>query len=106
VLKANVIRVLVLALSVVAVLIAGIPLVVLVDLVRGGTGLGVCPDGIENCPRPFTAGGEMLIILVIALSIVIAAIRVLMRLARMQRDREQQLEVTEPETVAAPSDDQ
>jgi len=98
VLKPNVIRVLVLLLSVLAVAIATLPLVILVDLTSGGTGLGVCPDGIESCPRPFTAGAELAIILVIALGIVVAAIRVLMKLARAQQRRKQPLAAIESDS--------
>lgn len=72
----------VLLLSLVAVGLAVVPIVVLIDLVGGGTGYGLCPGGIENCDRPYTTGAEIVIILILSLFLVILAIRLLMRLAR------------------------
>lgn len=83
-LKPNLIRSAVIALSVIGVVIAALPMLILIDLVGGGPGYGVCPDGIENCPRPFSAGPELIVILVVALAFVILAIRLLMRVARAQ----------------------
>lgn len=105
-LKPNLIRVLVLILSVLGVAIATIPLLILVDLSAGGSGLGVCPDGIENCPRPFTAGAELAIILVVALAIVVAAIRVLMRAARVQERRREPIAAIESESSIPENQDQ
>jgi hypothetical protein len=76
------IRVAVLLLALTAVGIAVVPIVVMIDLVSGGTGYGLCPSGIETCDRPFTTGAELVIILLLALFLVVVAIRVLMRLAR------------------------
>lgn len=63
-------------------LVALVPMLVLVDLAAGGTGFGVCPDGIENCPRPYSSGAEMIIILTTVLFAVIFGIRILMKMAR------------------------
>lgn len=76
------IRVLVLILAVIAVAIAVVPLLVLIDLVGGGTGFGLCPGGLERCDRPYTSGAEIMIILSFALFAVILGIRLLMKLAR------------------------
>ncbi len=88
VLKPNLIRAAVIILAVIGVVIAALPMLILIDLARGGPGYGVCPDGIENCPRPFSAGPELIIILVVALALVILAIRLLMRVARVQGRRD------------------
>lgn len=77
-----IIRISVLLLALVAVGIAVVPILVMIDLAAGGTGYGLCPSGIETCDRPFTTGPELLIFLTLALSLVVVAIRVLMRLAR------------------------
>lgn len=77
-----IIRIAVLLLALVAVGIAVVPILVMIDLAAGGTGYGLCPSGIETCDRPFTTGPELLIILTLALSLVVVAIRILMRLAR------------------------
>jgi uncharacterized membrane protein YhaH (DUF805 family) len=74
-------------LSATAVLIGVVPILVLVDLLGGGTGYGLCPNGLENCHRPYTTGAEMVLVLLLALFGVILAIRLLMRLARrLQND--------------------
>jgi succinate dehydrogenase/fumarate reductase cytochrome b subunit len=82
VLKPNLIRLAIIILSGIGVVVALVPMLVLVDLAAGGTGFGVCPDGIENCPRPYSAGAEMIIALTIVLFAVILGIRVLMKIAR------------------------
>ena len=76
------IRILVLLLAITAVVLTVAPILVLVDLVSGGTGFGLCPGGIEICDRPYTTGPEIIILLTIALFGILAAIRVLMRMAR------------------------
>ncbi|HIE21324.1 MAG TPA: hypothetical protein EYP73_01840 [Acidimicrobiia bacterium] len=74
-------------LSATAVLIGVVPILVLVDLLGGGTGYGLCPNGLQNCDRPYTTGAEMVLVLLLALFGVILAIRLLMRLARrLQND--------------------
>ena len=97
-LKPNLIRVLVIALSVLGVAIAALPLLILIDLASGGAGYGVCPDGIENCPRPFSAGAELVIILVAVLAVVVLAIRMLMRMARSHQRRQEPIAAIEPES--------
>ena len=104
-LKPNLIRVLVIALSVLGVAIAALPLLILIDLTAGGTGYGVCPDGLENCPRPFSAGAELVIILVTVLAVIVLAIRVLMRMARAHQRRQEPIAAIESES-SLPRDDQ
>lgn len=65
-----------------ALLIAVVPLLVLLSLVQGGSGFGLCPDGIASCRNPYTAAPELTAGLTVALLVVVAAIRVLMRAAR------------------------
>lgn len=72
----------------VALLIAVVPLLVLLSLVQGGTGFGLCPDGITTCRNPYTAAPELTAGLTLALLAVVAAIRVLMRAARRVRSEE------------------
>jgi hypothetical protein len=76
------VRLAVFVLSATAVLIGVVPILVLVDLLGGGTGYGLCPNGLENCQKPYTTGAEMALVLLLALFGVILAIRLLMRLAR------------------------
>ncbi|MEX0865675.1 MAG: hypothetical protein WD269_12530 [Acidimicrobiia bacterium] len=76
------IRVLVFLLSFTAVAIAVVPIMVMIDLVSGGNGYGLCPGGLEACDRPYTTGAELIVLLTLALFLVVVAIRLLMRLAR------------------------
>jgi hypothetical protein len=83
----NLIRIGVLLLAVAALGLLVVPMLILVDLVTGGTGFGLCPGGIEACELPFTAGPELMIILTLALFAVVVVIRWLTRLARrLQRE--------------------
>src|SRR3970040_1275696 len=50
-------------LAVAAIGIAVVPILVMVDLLEGGTGWGLCPGGLEGCESPYTAPFEFLVIL-------------------------------------------
>lgn len=88
-----VIRLTVLLMSLTAVAIAAVPLLVLVDLVGGGTGYGLCPGGIDACDTPYSTGAELAVLLAVALFVLVLGIRLLMRLARRLRD--ESLQVTQ-----------
>ena len=74
------------ALVVVAVGIGIIPILVLIDLLNGGTGWGLCPGGIELCEKPYSTGAELIIILTVGLFLTVIGIRLLLRLARRLQD--------------------
>lgn len=81
------IRVAVFLLGASAVVLAAIPLFVLVDLLGGGTGYGLCPAGLGACEKPYSTAAELAIALVFGLFVVVLLIRLLMRLARrLQND--------------------
>lgn len=83
-------RVGVFILIVAAVAIGVVPILVLIDLLDGGTGWGLCPNGLELCDRPYSTGAELIVILTFALFMVVFGIRMLVRLARrLQDDRYQ-----------------
>ncbi len=65
-----------------AVGIGVVPILVLIDLLDGGTGHGLCPGGLEACDKPFSTGAEMIIILSLGLFLTVVGIRLLIRLAR------------------------
>ncbi len=69
-------------LVIVAVGIGVVPILVLIDLLDGGTGYGLCPGGLEACDKPFSTGAEMIIILSLGLFLTVVGIRLLIRLAR------------------------
>lgn len=80
------IRILIFLLSATAVGIAAVPVIVMIDLLGGGTGFGLCPNGLEGCDKPFSTGAEFAMVLTIALFLVVLAIRLLMKLARRLED--------------------
>lgn len=66
-------------------LVVAVPAIVLIDLVSGGTGLGLCPRGLGTCDTGAYAGAELLIILaglIIVLGVGIAACMHLLRRSR------------------------
>jgi hypothetical protein len=73
-------------LVVAAVAIGIVPILVLIDLLDGGTGWGLCPGGLEVCDKPYSTGAEMIIVLSLAMFLTVFGIRLLMRLARRMRD--------------------
>jgi hypothetical protein len=85
------IRVAVVVLSATAIGIALIPILVLIDLLDGGTGWGLCPDGLQACSNPYTTAAEFGILLTLGLFISVLGIRILMRLARRLRSDDYQV---------------
>lgn len=88
------VRLAVFLLVVLAVAIGVVPILVLIDLLGGGTGYGLCPGGLELCNKPYSTGAELVIVLSIALFLNVWGIRLLMRLARRLQDDSYQ--VSEP----------
>lgn len=80
------VRLAVFVLVVVAIAIGIVPVLVLIDLLDGGTGWGLCPGGIELCDRPYSTGAELIIILSLGLFLTVAGIRLLVRLSRRLQD--------------------
>jgi hypothetical protein len=81
------VRLAVFVLVVVAIAIGIVPILVLIDLLDGGTGWGLCPGGIELCDKPYSTGAELIIILSLGLFLAVAGIRLLVRLSRrLQED--------------------
>jgi hypothetical protein len=81
-----IVRLGVFVLVLVAIGIGIVPILVLIDLLDGGTGWGLCPGGIEACDKPFSTGAELVVVLTIALFLTVLGIRLLMRLARRLED--------------------
>lgn len=78
-------------LSAIAIGIALVPILVLIDLLDGGTGWGLCPNGIEACDNPFTTAAEIGVVLTLGLFLSVLGIRLLMRLARQMRSDDYQV---------------
>jgi len=54
----------------IGVLVVSIPAVVLVDLVAGGTGLGLCPTGLGACSTSIYTFSELLVMLGVSLAVI------------------------------------
>ena len=80
------VRLAALLLVVAAVGIGMVPILVLIDLLDGGTGWGLCPGGLGACQKPYSTGAELIVLLTLALFLTVLGIRLLMRLARCLRD--------------------
>jgi hypothetical protein len=80
------VRLAVFILVIVAIGIGIVPILVLIDLLDGGTGWGLCPGGIQSCSNPYTTGAELIVILSVGLFLTVAGIRLLIRLARRLQD--------------------
>jgi hypothetical protein len=94
------IRIAIVVLVVAAIGISVVPILVMLDLLEGGTGWGLCPGGLEGCESPYTAPFEFLVILSIGLFLVILAIRLVMKLAR--RLQAESFQVSAPESQPPP----
>lgn len=60
-------------------MVALLPLVVLLDLAGGGTGLGLCEGGLARCRTSYFDGPELLGILVLVLLLLGAVLRTLLK---------------------------
>jgi hypothetical protein len=78
-------------LSALAIGIAIVPILMLIDLLDGGTGWGLCPAGLEACANPYTTAAEFAVMLTLGFLATVIGIRLLMRLARHIRSGEFQV---------------
>jgi hypothetical protein len=85
------IRLGVVLLSATAIGIALVPMLVLIDLLDGGTGWGLCPNGLQACDNPYTTGAEIILLLSVGLFLSVLGIRLLMRMARRLRSDDYQV---------------
>ncbi len=85
----------VLFLAVIAV--AAIPLFVVVDLIGGGQGWGLCPERLRSCSSSYFDGPELMAALAIALFGLVFMIRLMTLIARRLQERRDRVIV--PESV-------
>lgn len=64
----------------VALLLAIVPPALLVDLLTGGTGYGLCPEGLAGCDTPFLAGPALGMRILGGLVLVTLGVRLLSRI--------------------------
>jgi hypothetical protein len=82
------IRAFIVALIAAAVAVALIPLMVLLDLRRGGTGWGLCGDGLSDCRTSYFDGFELIAWLFAALFILLGMIAASVRILRYLEQRQ------------------
>lgn len=76
------------ALIAVAIGIALIPLAVLLDLHEGGTGWGLCQEGLAGCRNSYFAGFEFVAYILGSLFAVLAVTQLVVKLLRWLERRE------------------
>jgi hypothetical protein len=64
------------------VAVALVPMFVLVDLVGGGDGWGLCPDGVASCSTSYFDGLELAAMLVVTLFVLVAGLRIVVQVRR------------------------
>lgn len=70
------------------VAVATVPLFVLLDLVGGGDGWGLCPDGLSSCESGYFVAPEMVAVLLVAMAVLLGVLRVAVVIdRRMRQDR-------------------
>ena len=77
-----VLRILIGLLVAAAVAVAIVPALVIMDLNSGGSGWGLCPEGIAGCRSSYFAGFEMLAVGALALFVLLGFIRAAILLLR------------------------
>ncbi|HSR43773.1 MAG TPA: hypothetical protein VLT15_00905 [Acidimicrobiia bacterium] len=87
-------RVIIAALLLAVVAVAAVPLLVLLDLGSGGTGYGVCGDGLSSCATDFGSGPALAVGLALVLFGLVATLRVMMRIVRRMERRKEIAEAT------------
>ncbi len=83
-------RALIVALIGAAIAVALIPLMVLLDIRRGGTGWGLCPEGLGDCRTSYFDGFELIgwlfVAMFLLLGMIAACVRILRYLERRDGD--------------------
>jgi hypothetical protein len=83
-----VVRIVLGALIALLVVVVAVPAAVLMDLVLGGTGLGLCPEGLGSCSTSIFSAMELLFVLLVFAAVMGAGVAGCLRiLSRPQRRR-------------------
>jgi len=70
----------------IGVLVVALPAMVLLDLVAGGTGLGLCPTGLGTCSTSIYTISELVIVLGLILAVIGGGIALCARILRTHGD--------------------
>lgn len=85
----NGIRVIIGLLIVAIAAVALVPMLVLIDLVSGGDGWGLCPDGLTSCTSSYFDGPELTAGLCILVFVLLLLLRMALHAQRMAATRAQ-----------------
>jgi len=85
----NGVRIIIGALIAAIVAVALVPMLVLVDLVGGGDGWGLCPSGIGGCETSYFTGPELAAGLCILVFVLLLLLRMALHAQRMVVARQQ-----------------
>ena len=80
-----VVRIVLGALIALLAVVIAVPAVVLMDLVLGGTGLGLCPGGLGACSTSMFTTMELLLVLLVVASVIGAGVAGCLRLLSKPR---------------------
>ncbi len=69
-------RLLFFAVSFLALVVASVPLIVLINLASGETGYGLCPGGLGGCDMSYLRAVELSVVLMLIIFAFIALIRI------------------------------
>ncbi len=75
-------------LVVIAVVLAVIPLLAALDLARGGSGFGICPDGVWLCADPYLPVARLTGLVAVGMGAVAVVIRLTRRGLRWAEQEE------------------
>lgn len=81
------VRLFIAALVVAIVAVASVPLFVLLDLLGGGDGLGLCPRGVSACESSYFDGPELAFRLTLLMFGLLAVLRIFILLHRRLSER-------------------
>lgn len=79
-------RIVVAVLALGALAVAAVPLAVLVDLSSGGTGYGLCPQGLADCTLGYGRAIELSMYLALGLFAFVLLIRLAVKVHQLTRD--------------------
>lgn len=79
----TVVRIVIGAIIAAIVVVAAVPMLVLLDMVGGGDGWGLCPDGIASCGTSYFEGPELLAWLLVLIFLLMMLLRAALHLQRL-----------------------
>ena len=88
----------------VALMLAVIPPAMLVDLLTGGTGYGLCEGGLTVCDTAFSAGPALAVRICLGLLLVIVGARMISRVIRRIEKRRRRQAVAAYYALHGPTD--